>query len=55
MSQQFPLVFVRQEDFQLSQDETMGTKSKFWFNSILQFLKFILRNRSLSHEKAIAS
>ncbi|MGB5633327.1 MAG: HipA-like protein, partial [Waterburya sp.] len=31
MPQQFPIVFVRQEDFQLSQDETMGTKSKFWF------------------------
>lgn len=31
MSQQFPIIFVRQEDFQLSQDETMGTKAKFWF------------------------
>ena len=31
MSLQFPIVFVRQKDSQLSQDETMGTKSKFWF------------------------
>lgn len=31
MSQQFPIVVVEQEYFQLSQDETMGTKSKFWF------------------------
>ena len=31
MPEQFPIFFVRQEDYQLSQDETMGTKSKFWF------------------------
>ena len=31
MPYQFPIVLVRQEDYQLSQDETMGTKSKFWF------------------------
>jgi hypothetical protein len=31
MPEQFPIVFVRQEEYQLSQDETMGTKSKFWF------------------------
>ena len=31
MSDQFPIISVRQEDYQLSHDETMGTKSKFWF------------------------
>ncbi|ELS02432.1 hypothetical protein Xen7305DRAFT_00021460 [Xenococcus sp. PCC 7305] len=31
MIEKFSVVFVGQEDYQLSQDETMGTKSKFWF------------------------
>jgi hypothetical protein len=31
MPKQFSIVCLRQEDYQLSQDETMGTKSKFWF------------------------
>ena len=31
MSPQFPIVFVSEKDSQFSQDETMGTKSKFWF------------------------
>ena len=26
------MFLVREQDYQLSQDETMGTKSKFWFD-----------------------
>ncbi len=31
MSNQFPIIQVTQEDYELSQEETMGSKSKFWF------------------------
>jgi len=41
----FPIIFVTQEAYELSKDETMGSKSKFWFDHQELGLCLYKRNR----------